>query len=232
MPTEISRSKIDLYLECKRCFYLYAKHRVRRPGGFPFTLNNAVDLLLKKEFDHYRGLGQPHPLMTAAGIDAIPAQNAQMDRWRHNFTGVSYNDAVRDFRVFGAIDDLWLGKDGQHLVVDYKATAKAAPVVALDQEWHAGYKRQMEVYQWLLRQNGLDVSDTAYFVYCTGDNTKAAFDAHLDFTINVIPYHGDASWVDGVLDEIKACLDRTATPDPSESCDYCNYREKVGEYLE
>jgi 2-isopropylmalate synthase len=37
----------------------------------------------------------------------------------------------------------------------------------LDQEWQDSYKRQMDVYQWLLRQNGLKVSNTGYFVYCT-----------------------------------------------------------------
>lgn len=47
----LSRSKIDLFLECPRCFYLDRKLGVARPPGFPFSLNSAVDKLLKKEFD-------------------------------------------------------------------------------------------------------------------------------------------------------------------------------------
>jgi len=46
--------------------------------------------------------------------------------------------------------------------------------VTLDAEWQDGYKRQMEIYQWLLRQNGLKVSDTGYFVYCNGKTDRKA----------------------------------------------------------
>jgi len=54
--------------------------------------------------------------------------------------------------VFGAIDDLWQNPRGEFMVVDYKATSKAEAINSLDKEWHEGYKRQMEIYQWLLRQ--------------------------------------------------------------------------------
>jgi len=48
---KLSRSKIDLFLQCPRCFYLDRRMGVGRPPGFPFALNSAVDKLLKKEFD-------------------------------------------------------------------------------------------------------------------------------------------------------------------------------------
>ena len=44
-PFKISRSKIDLFLQCPRCFYLDRKLGVARPPGFPFSLNSAVDAL-------------------------------------------------------------------------------------------------------------------------------------------------------------------------------------------
>lgn len=59
----ISRSKIDLFLECPRCFYIDRRIGVSRPQGFPFNLNSAVDFLLKKEFDLHRKQKTPHPLM-------------------------------------------------------------------------------------------------------------------------------------------------------------------------
>ena len=55
-----------------------------------------------------------------------------------------------------------------------------------DADWQDGYKRQMEIYQWLLRKNGLDVSDTGYFVYCNGKTDKEAFDGKLEFDIEFI----------------------------------------------
>jgi len=39
---QLSRSKIDLFVECPRCFWLDVGQGVRRPSGPPFTLNNAV----------------------------------------------------------------------------------------------------------------------------------------------------------------------------------------------
>ena len=37
---QLSRSKIDLFLECPRCFYEDVVRSNARPGGLPFTLNN------------------------------------------------------------------------------------------------------------------------------------------------------------------------------------------------
>jgi len=51
---KLSRSKIDLFLQCPRCFYIDNRLGVARPPGYPFTLNSAVDHLLKKEFDPVR----------------------------------------------------------------------------------------------------------------------------------------------------------------------------------
>jgi hypothetical protein len=46
----LSRSKIDMFINCPRCFYLDRKLGVAQPPGYPFSLNSAVDKLLKKEF--------------------------------------------------------------------------------------------------------------------------------------------------------------------------------------
>jgi len=48
-PFELSRSKLQLFLECPRCFHLDRRLGFGRPPSFPFTLNNAVDTLLEKE---------------------------------------------------------------------------------------------------------------------------------------------------------------------------------------
>ena len=206
----ISRSKIDLFVECQRCFYLDRRLGVSRPQGFPFNLNSAVDTLLKKEFDIHRKQGTPHPLMESYGIDAVPFQDDRMEKWRENFV------------VFGAVDDIWQMADGKLMVVDYKATSKDTEVT-LDAEWQDGYKRQMEVYQWLLRHNDLEVSDTGYFVYCNGKRDREAFDGKLEFDIKLIPYTGSDEWVEKTLLDMKKCLDSDDAPKSAPNCDYCAY---------
>ena len=42
----LSRSKIDLFINCPRCFYLDRKLGVAQPPGYPFSLNSAVNKLL------------------------------------------------------------------------------------------------------------------------------------------------------------------------------------------
>ena len=228
----LSRSKIDLFLNCRRCFYLDNKLGVKRPPGYPFSLNSAVDSLLKSEFDVLRVKGEQHPLQKEYGLDLIPVSHDQLDVWRENFKGVECVHEPTGFTVSGAIDDLWFSpKTKEYFVVDYKATAKSEPVTVLDKDWQDGYKRQMEVYQWLLRQNGLKVSDTGYFVYCTGRPDAEAFDAKLEFDVHLIAYEGGDEWVEPTLVVIKKALRSKKIPKADGDCDYCRYREVVGDVL-
>ncbi len=224
-PFKVSRSKLELFLECPRCFYLDRRLGVGRPPGYPFNLNSAVDTLLKKEFDAYRVAGTKHPLQKHYGIDAIPVAHDDLDQWRHNFTGVQHLHALTNILFYGAIDDLWQDSAGNYIVVDYKATAKDGEIVALDAPWHGGYKRQMEMYQWLLRKKGLPVSSTGYFVYCNGQTDREAFDARLEFAVTLIPYTGDDSWVENALRNAWLTLKDDAVPLQSEDCDYCSYTD-------
>ncbi len=222
-PFKLSRSKIDLALECPRCFYLDRRLGVGRPPSFPFNLNNAVDALLKREFDLHRSAGSKHPLQEHYGIDCVPVVHEELAVWRHNFTGVQYRHAPTNLLVYGAIDDLWENGKGEYVVVDYKATSKEGSIEALDAPWHRGYKRQMEVYQWLLRRRGHQVSSTGYFVYANGRADAVAFDARLEFEVTLIPYEGDDAWVERALTDIKALLESHIVPKASDVCDYCAY---------
>ena len=228
----LSRSKIELFSECPRCFYLDNKLGTGRPRGPAFTLNIAVDALLKKEFDTHRAAAKAHPLMEGYGIDAVPFKHEDMDTWRENFEGVEYTDPETGFKVCGAVDDIWVNPNGELIVVDYKATSKAGRIESLDDiSWGAQYKRQMGVYQWLLRKNGFTVSDTGYFVYANADGDKAAFDGKLEFEVTIVPCVGETDWIDGMLPSIKETLEKDEIPPSGKDCEYCPYREAAGKKL-
>jgi hypothetical protein len=227
----LSRSKIALFGECARCFYIDNKLGVARPPGFPFNLNSAVDALFKKEFDTYRADGTVHPLMVEYKIDAVPFKHANMDVWRENFKGMEVKHAPTGFTVSGAVDDIWVNKAGELMVVDYKATSKDSKIETLDETWHEGYKRQMEIYQWLLRQLGFKVSDTGYIVYANAQKDRDSFGAKLEFDVTLIAHKGSTDWVDATLLDIKKCLDSGVLPAPSDDCDHCRYREAAGRAL-
>jgi len=231
-PYRISRSKIDLFLNCPRCFYLDRKLGIPQPPSFPFTLNSAVDKLLKKEFDIHRAKQTAHPFIEKYGLNnVLPYQNDLMDEWRNALSGgICYLHKPTNFYVTGGVDDVWQNTKTQELIiVDYKATSKEGEV-NLDADWQIGYKRQMEVYQWLFRKNDFKVSDIGYFVYCNGITDKEAFDGKLEFDIKLLPYKGDPSWIEQALLDIKACLESETMPKPSFNCPYCNYRKAAKQY--
>ena len=225
-PFKLSRSKIDLFMECPQCFYLDRRLGIGRPPGFPFTLNSAVDSLLKKEFDLHRKDQTAHPFIKEFGIDAIPYQHKEIDTWRNTFKGIEYLHVPTNLLITGAIDDVWINSKGELIIVDYKATSKTSEV-NLDADWQRGYKRQMEIYQWLFKKNGFNVSPTGYFVYCNGDSGKPYFDNKLEFDIKVIPYTGDTLWIESALNDIKDCLMSDKIPEMNPECDFCNYRKNA-----
>jgi len=184
--------------------------------------------LLKKEFDIHRVKGTTHPLMDKYGIDAIPFKHKDLDEWRENFVGVRYYHKPSNFIVTGAVDDIWVNPSGELIVVDYKSTSKDEEL-SIEADWQIAYKRQMEIYQWLLRMNEHKVSSVGYFVYCNGRKDRTAFDGKLEFDVVVLPYKGDDSWIEGVLTDALKCLSGDRIPNASPDCDYCNYRKAVYE---
>jgi len=223
---KLSRSKIDMFLNCPKCFYIDRRLGVGQPPGFPFTLNSAVDALLKKEFDIHRANQTIHPLMKNYKINAIPFAHEDIDKWRENFVGVQFHHKPTNFLITGAVDDVWQTPEKELIVVDYKATSKNAEV-SLDADWQIGYKRQMEIYQWLLRQNNFKVSNVGYFVYANGRKDREAFDGKLEFDVVILPYKGDDSWIDGALIDAHKCLMSDEIPEANPDCDFCKYREAV-----
>ena len=226
-PFKLSRTKIDLFLECPRCFYIDRRLGVGRVPGFPFNLNSAVDALLKKEFDYYRANNQNHPLLEKHGIDAQPASHRELEKWRENFTGIQHLHEPTNLIIFGAIDDLWINSNDEYIIVDYKSTSKNERITNVSLDWQIGYRRQMEIYQWLLRRNGYSVSNTGYFLYCNGQTNREMFNERLEFDITLIPYAGDDSWVEETIIKIHSCLICNQIPDANDDCDFCAYRSAV-----
>lgn len=219
-PYKLSRSRIENFIRCQRCFYLDRKCGTDQPPMFPYTLNNAVDALLKEEFDQYRIQNKAHPYLIENGIDAIPFSHPELDSWRMNQRGIKYHHEATNFIVTGAIDDVWINSKEELIIVDYKATSTKKDVSLDDRD---SYKRQMEVYQWLFRKNGFTVSDTGYFVYCNGDSGRGKFTDSLQFKVSLLPYVGNDSWVENTLYEIKECLVKDELPNPTKDCVYCEY---------
>lgn len=223
---KLSRTKLELFVGCPRCFYLDLRKGVSRPPGFPFTLNMAVDALLKKEFDIHRANSEPHPLMKTYKIDAIPFAHEKLDYWRR--VGIYCNHRPTNFAVYGKVDDVWIDPKGNLIIVDYKATSTSEEIdMETGKPHHLAYKREVEIYQWLFRQNNFRVSDTAYFVYVNALKDRKAFDGKLEFDVQIIPHQGSDKWVEEAVSAGRKCLESDRLPEASADCEFCAYRQRA-----
>ncbi|HEU5004883.1 MAG TPA: PD-(D/E)XK nuclease family protein [Candidatus Saccharimonadales bacterium] len=230
-PYRVSRSKIDLFLNCPRCFWLDARLKIKRPSSPPFRINSAIDELYKKEFDVHRETQTAHPICETYGLKLVPFKHEKMDEWRDALRrGVTFLHEPTNLLITGGVDDIWVDLETDELVVvDYKATAKAGEV-SLDAGWQIGYKRQIEVYQWLLRSNAFKVKNVGYFLYTNARLDADKFGDKLEFKTKLLDYEGDDSWVEQTIFKMKECLDSDDMPevgknvmDPSKPCEFCDY---------
>ena len=219
---KLSRAQVSLFKECPRCFYMKQRHGIGRPGSPPYLLNSAVDGLLKNEFEIYRESQTPHPLFEENKLNFIPYKYdlfGQQEKWR----SIKYQDEKRNMVLSGIIDDLWLDKDTNKLVLaDYKATSTKKEInIFLFFKW------QMDFYHWLLKKTDRNISTDTYFVYANADRYRDRFDATLHFNMSLKRYAVDDSWVEPTLDNIRTVLDDDKIPEPYSECKNCNYAQQV-----
>ncbi len=230
---KLSRSKIDFFFECPRCFYLDNVLGTKRPGFPSFNLNIAVDELFKKEFDVHRANQTPHPIFKKYKLDALPFQHEKMDEWRDPFVGIMHTHNATGLTISGGVDDVWVTPKGKLIIADYKSTSKNGKIEALgDSPWEQQYTRQLGVYRWLLEQNGFEVEETGYLVYANASKDEPGFDDKLVFETTLVPVDTTVDWIEPALHDIKTCLEQKDLPKSGDSCEFCPYREAAGKKLQ
>ena len=222
---KLSRSTIERYINCPRCCVLEKKFNIRYPS-LPFTLNLAVDNLCKNEFDIYREKEKPHPIFLEHDIDAVPFKHPKMNEWRNNLKGLRYSSEKYKYDFGGAVDDIWKKRNGDLIVSDIKSTSKNLfdwDETFQKYQYAKGYKRQLEMYQWLLKKNGFKVASEAYIVYFNAKKNESYFNQKLIFDIHVIKLECSTDWVESKILEVVNLINSDIFPRPSNSCPHCFY---------
>jgi hypothetical protein len=227
MSNALSRTAIEQHLRCPLCFFLQRKLGVRPPAMIPLTLAVATDALLKNEFDAIRETGASHPLWQREGLRFRAFDHPDIDAWRNNRRGIRVVHAS-GVEVYGAVDDVWQDRDtGVLHIVDYKSTSKKDEP-SLEGGFGDGYKRQIEIYQWLFREAGYPVSSTGYFLYVNGSKQGTFYpngntEGVMRFASTLIPYEGTSDWVDNAISDAVNCLKQDVLPASGGDCDSCRY---------
>ena len=233
-PYELSRSRIENFVRCPACFYLQQVRSVPFPSIPGFNINEATDILLKRDFDKYRGSETTHPFLKAIGMEhLVPYQHEDFEKWTQSlhFGAAGRMNTVHEesnIKLGGGLDDVWFNTKSKELhIVDYKSTSQKlkGKKITLDDPWKASYKRQMDMYVWVMRRKGFNVSTTGYFLYCDGDrfteeNFLKSTGAVMQFKMSLLPYDVTTSWIEPTLLEIKKCLHNSTIPEHSEPCEF------------
>ena len=228
-PFKISRSKFNDFLTCKRCFYLDRVKGLISPSTPGWTLNETVDLLLKKEFDLCREEQIPHRIFEKFGLtNIVPFKHENMDLWMDSLHhGLQYKLANCNIILHGGIDDIWFDQHEEKLiVVEYKSQANNRSVTTehyLTGVYHQSYKVQLDFYAYLLTMMGFDLSPTGYFYVCNADRKAFNFDGRLMFEETLVPYEWSIHWIVDKIDEMIGTLNSSDVPDPNPSCENCAY---------
>ena len=229
-PYEVSRSQIQSFMNCPACFWMNRVKGIKFPGMPGFLLNTATDTLLKKDFDRYRELQKPHPFMERNGLGhLVPYKHYDFETWTKSLQlGLRTHYEPADLLIGGGLDDVWHDPQTDEIfVVDYKSTAgkrnedlTALQPITLNGVYKESYKRQMDMYQWILRQNGFNVSKTGYFVYVNGDQhfedgmlEESSNKANMKFDVQLLSYEADDSWVEQTILDLKNCLEQDNCPE-------------------
>jgi len=230
---KISRTSIEQFIRCPHCFYLQRKLGLKPPTMVPLTLAVATDALLKNEFDVVRETGVGHPIWKREGLNVRAYKHPDIDLWRNNFKGIRIKH-LSGAEIYGSVDDIWENLDTSELhIVDYKSTSKKDEP-SIDTGFGDSYKRQMEIYQWLFRKSGFNVSPVGYFLYVNGSKLGNFYengtDGVMHFETTLIAHNGDDIWVDKVVESAIKCLQLNDTPVSGVDCDNCRYffdRQKI-----
>ena len=232
----VSRTAWESFIRCKRCFYLERKLKIR-PIGMPgYPINSRVDALLKNEFDIYRKKQEPHPIFTKYKLNFVPYKmdEQKLKDFRNNFKGVRAKSAKTSYIIYGSIDDLWLNKDTDEVVIlDYKATSTKEKInyVTSTKSYHKSYLRQLDFYAYLLKLNNFKVFKTGYWILCNAreDNQKT-FVNKLDFKIDLLSYDLNTDYIENTLVELEKCYNSNKVPSISTNCDTCRWSKETSKF--
>ena len=156
----------------------------------------------------------------------MPFDHPKLNEWRENFKGIRYRSNDHDFDFGGAIDDVWEKPNGDLIISDVKATSKKVfdwEDTWSRNEWPKGYKRQLEMYQWLFRKNGFTVADEAYLVYFNGLKNEPMFKQTLKFELHLVRLDCNDDWVESSVIAAAELLRSDTFPEASPKCENCNY---------
>ncbi len=247
MANNVFWKDINLFMFCRRCFYVKNRFNVKPPqlDSEFFGLANVVDKLRKQEADFCRTYQITLSIMQRNNVDAIPFddEDKSVETWRKPFYqggGITFHDLNSEFYLNGSIDDVFVNEDGNLSIVEFKSTVAKSREEINKGKGFAVNELQVSFYTWLLKNNGYDVHSQGYLIY------SSAYDKALDyypfqnkmyFKSLMFAVDIDFDAIEKILNEMAQCLAMDEPPAFEKGwngvirCQTCRYYKAVHSLL-
>ena len=224
-PFKISRTKVDLFFDCQRCFYLDQRLGIKRPHGTPLVINNLIVNKFKKSINKLRESKSIIPSSEQLESDGfIPFLDESLSNWIDPFKGIFTYYKETNFKIHANLDDVWINNNRCFPVI-IKSIARNEKEIE-ENIWH-GYTRQLSLLSFLLKNNNLEIGEFGIIVMINATDEKGCNDS-LKLNFFLFKRSIDLSWIEPTFQNIKNLLDSDEFPQISNNCKFCNYSKSVG----
>ncbi len=230
-PFTISRTKIDLFFDCQRCFYLDQRFGIKRPHGTSLVINKFVVNHFKNILNEFRINQNIFPDSAKINKKLIPSNNTFLEDWTHPFKGISYIEKKTNFKIKANLDDIWICQETKkNFPVIIKSTSRKKEIDS-ENIW-PGYWKQLSLYSYLLSKNSIETSSTGILVYLNTSEHFPNESKKIDFELLIFEKKLDLSWIESTFDSICKVLNSDQVPPINLNCKYCRYQSKVQEIID
>jgi CRISPR/Cas system-associated exonuclease Cas4 (RecB family) len=202
-------------------------------------LYNKMDFLVKDYFDGFRAKGELPPQLEGLFEGKLFDNQEVLRKWRNWRTGlnfidkkvpirktnrgssISQSDIGTGVKLVSALDDCLVSEDNRFLPLDYKSKGE------IRDDSHIFHQNQLNIYTWLLDENGYPTKDVGYLVFFAP--LEILNDNLIKF--NIIPKRIETS-KDSAKELFYKAVNLLAGPMPfkHENCDYCRWIDECSLY--
>ncbi|MFB6209456.1 MAG: PD-(D/E)XK nuclease family protein [Candidatus Nanohaloarchaea archaeon] len=163
MSYKLSPSRMNLFFECERCFWLRVNEKVQRPSGpFP-SLPSGIDEAVKEHFDSFRQRGEVPPEIQRCEEDlTLFGDQEFLEKARSWRKEPKWRDSQTGALLRGGVDDLMRNSEGDIVVLDYKTRGYPPKGQNGAPDY---YSRQVNLYNLILMENGYETADYGLILY-------------------------------------------------------------------
>jgi len=214
----LSPSTISLFLECPRCFWLHMNGLKRPPSIFP-SLPAGMDSILKHHFDEHRKMDSLPEEIDGKFEGSLFRDITRLKVWRNSYEGLRYRDEDTGAVLMGALDDLFVTKDGKYAPLDFKTRG-----FRRKEDTHCYYQHQMDIYSFLLEKNSLPPADFAILIFYHPTGVDERHNVIFDADPVKVPV--DRKRGERIFREAAACA-LGAEPPPGRECGFCEWTARM-----